>query len=151
MTRARTKNVVLYADDDADDRELMAEWLQPCRHLIELRLFNSGDALLEHLSELYYQDAEEPSLIVLDQNMPGRTGLQILESLRRDTRWAGLPAVLYTTSTMPHEVIAAERLNAGFITKPLNLTQRDIVLRQMLRFCEPALRERIQGFWSKGS
>src|SRR5579859_1342537 len=60
-----------------------------------------------------------PSLIVLDVNMPIMGGIEFLQSLRKEERYAGLPVVMLTTEGQPQLMQQAKSLGAkGWIVKP---------------------------------
>ena len=53
-----------------------------------------------------------PDLMLLDVNMPGIGGLELLEMIREDARWAALPVIVLTACTDPACVERAEQLGA---------------------------------------
>lgn len=59
------------------------------------------------------------NVILLDLNMPGLSGLEVLEQLKQSTRYQNIPVIVLTTSDAPTDREQAYRLGAsGFITKP---------------------------------
>jgi CheY-like chemotaxis protein len=59
---------------------------------------------------------------LLDWNLPGIRGEQILEHLKNDKRLRAIPVVIFTSSSSPADRLRATQLGAArFITKPLDI------------------------------
>lgn len=82
---------------------------------------NSGEALLQKVSEL---DAE---VILLDINMPGMNGIQVLNTLN-EQGFAG--EVVFTTAYSHHAVDAFENAAADYLLKPLNASRLQLALER---------------------
>lgn len=106
------------ADDDADDRLLIEDAFSDAGHDTCIALFEGGDTLLTGLQQAL-QDHELPHLILLDLNMPGRNGLEVLAQL---DAWPGLghiPIVMLTTSDNPVDVERCYQAGASsYLVKP---------------------------------
>lgn len=87
---------ILLAEDDLDDQKLFHDFLFQ-RDDIELMSFvENGEELLDTLgtiSEVKYL----PDLIILDQNMPKKNGIQTLQDLKNEDRYANINVVIYST------------------------------------------------------
>ena len=144
MTRSLPpKSLVLYADDDADDRLLITEIFADYASAVELRCFTDGEPLLQHLLSLD-PFAPRPCLVILDINMARLGGKEVLRRLRQTAGFEDLPVVLFSTSTLPSEQKFAQAFGAGFVTKPLYLGQVGQIIEEMLLHCSPELRDRIR-------
>jgi len=78
--------------------------------------------------------ATEPDLIVLDMMMPGRTGLEVLEELRVEPRFAKTPVVMLTARAQTVDRDAA--LDAGanrFLAKPFSPLELASIVEDLLR------------------
>ena len=137
------KSLVLYADDDADDRELLREAFDEFSSVVELVTFEEGKALLQYLKGVTPLQPK-PCLIILDVNMPGTDGKQALRLLRAMEEYSNVPAVLFTTSTLPSEAIFAQSYNAGFVTKPLHASQVHVIVDRLIDHCGEELKEKIK-------
>lgn len=71
--------------------------------------------------EAYEQlEADPPSAIVLDLNLPNMSGFRFLRLMRRDPAWQRIPVVVVTAFAFEEvEDLASERID-GFITKPFD-------------------------------
>lgn len=137
------KSLVLYADDDADDRELIREAFDEFSSIIDLVLFEEGKSLLDYVAGLGPLQPK-PCLIILDVNMHSLDGKQTLRRLRAMDDYAEVPVVLFTTSTLPSEAEFARTYNAGFVTKPLHGRQVNQIIDQLIDHCAKELREKIK-------
>jgi CheY-like chemotaxis protein len=128
------KSLVLYADDDPDDRELVKDAFREYAESIHLVTFPNGTELLQYVQGL--QPFEPlPCLVILDINMPLLNGKETLRKLRSLEGFADVPIVLFSTSTLPSEAAFAKSFEAGFVTKPLHNHQIHLLVDQMIRHC----------------
>lgn len=69
----------------------------------------------------YLREHPDVDIILLDLNMPGMSGLEALESLRQDPRFAGTRVVVLTAAGQAGHVERAQELGAlAVITKPFS-------------------------------
>jgi CheY-like chemotaxis protein len=115
---------ILIADDDADDRLLLERVLKQSRLYNDVRFVEDGEALLDYL----YQRgpygapgaAPRPGLILLDLNMPKKSGREALREIKADPNLRAIPIVMLTTSKTEEEIYRSYDLGANsFITKPV--------------------------------
>src|SRR5215207_2083878 len=112
------KNVVLYADDDPDDLELVKEAFSRYSKNVEVITVMDGSQVLSYLHRLKEEDPS-PCLVILDINMPMLNGKETLKKIREFPGLEKLPVVLFTTSSLPQDQVFARHYDAGFVTKPL--------------------------------
>ena len=105
---------ILYADDDADDCELLTEALMHIDPSISCILVNDGQQALA----LLQKSDKLPDTIFLDVNMPVMTGKQCLIEIKSNPRLCRIPVIMYSTSTNAEEKTELRRLGAfDFIHK----------------------------------
>ncbi|TCZ71377.1 response regulator [Flaviaesturariibacter aridisoli] len=136
------KSLILYADDDPDDRQLLTEVFADYGSILELLTFPDGDRLLAYVEGLRPLQPQ-PGLIILDLNMPVLDGIATLRHLRNLAHYDEVPIVLFTTSTQPHDALRARQYGAGFVTKPLTFAQVHQIVDQMLEHCPKELQEKV--------
>ncbi|MCD6064599.1 MAG: response regulator [Flavipsychrobacter sp.] len=113
----KLKHTVLIVDDDVDDRESIRDAFLENRHHHDYTFLTSGEHLIQHLAGSQAQ--EQPSLILLDLNMPGKDGREILKELKKDKVYQPIPIVVLTTSSSEKDRDVSYELGANcFITKP---------------------------------
>ena len=137
------KSIVLYADDDPEDRELVEEAFQPHKDHVEVIAFPNGMDLLSYVRNLGPLDPV-PCLIILDINMPLLNGRETLQQLRQMERFASVPIVLFTTSSMPQDRDFAQRYKAGFITKPIEIVQLERITDEFISHCNDEIQKKIR-------
>lgn len=109
---------VLIADDDADDRMLLANAFRDSRLPNPLHFVEDGEQLLEHL-QCGSNTPPLPGLIVLDLNMPRLSGREALHALKADPRLRHIPVVVLSTSDCQEESQRCATAGAcAYISKP---------------------------------
>jgi CheY-like chemotaxis protein len=110
------KVTILFADDDADDRQLFFEAVKEIDETITFIGAADGQ---EALLRLKNETLPLPDYIFLDLRMPGTNGQECLEEIKRDSRLAHIPVIVYTTSREVTESIKLKELGAvHFMSKP---------------------------------
>ena len=127
--------VILLAEDDPDDQELIRIAFSEVEGNYQLQVVNDGKEALEYLKAA----AQLPCLIVLDYNMPELNGAQVIQRLSADNRYRSIPKVILSTSSNP--LYIEESLNGGasaYKIKPHNFQQLIGIAREMIGLCHPA-------------
>jgi CheY-like chemotaxis protein len=106
---------ILVADDKASSRELVRTVLEHCGFEV-IEAADGAEAVR------MAQDSE-PQLILLDLQMPALDGFGVVETLRKEARFALTPIVALTASAMQGDREKALAAGfSGYITKPIRLT-----------------------------
>lgn len=90
---------ILLVDDIEDNRKLLEFDLEDDGH--KVLEADSGPAALELLK------TEKPDMILLDVNMPGMSGLELLDILKKDKKYQSIPVIMVTANDMDEEITAA--------------------------------------------
>ena len=111
------------AEDDPDDRALIMDAFQETRIQGELRVVKNGQELLDYLYNRgdfeITENAPKPQLILLDLNLPGVGGHEVLEEIKSHSTLRRIPVVVLTTSQDEQDVIRSYSAGASsYITKP---------------------------------
>jgi CheY-like chemotaxis protein len=131
---AKPINVLLVEDDEGDvvlTKEAFNEYLHN-----RLDVVGDGAAALAFLrKEPPYADAVTPDLVLLDLNLPGRDGRDILAEIKADDRISHIPVVVLTTSAAEEDVMGSYRAHANaYVTKPVELDGFIAAIRQIDHF-----------------
>ena len=86
---------ILVAEDDLDDQIIFHDFLQHRNDISFMPMAENGVALTEFLE--LAKETELPQFIILDQNMPKMCGLQTLQWLKKNQRYAHIPVMIYST------------------------------------------------------
>ena len=109
--KEKIKLHILIADDGETNRSLYKDMLEHLGHTVEV--VNDGDALLDRL----FSDGEEVDLVFSDNTMPGRTGLEVLQEIRSNSRLKKLPFILNTTDEEGYIEKDVELMDGVFVPK----------------------------------
>ena len=111
---------ILLVDDDPTDLFISRRVIERCRVARTIQATNGGPAALRHLRKCV-QLADYPSLILLDEKMPGLSGFAFLEACRANGYLpAGLTRVVLLTSSIdPCHRQRAAQCGVHFLEKPL--------------------------------
>lgn len=116
---------MLLVEDDPADIELTQNGVERSQAEIDLDWVMDGQSAMSYLmQEDPYQQKSRPNIILLDLNLPGIHGLQILESIKNNDILRMIPVIIFTTSDADLDVQKAYALGANcFIQKPSSLAQ----------------------------
>jgi CheY-like chemotaxis protein len=110
---------ILLAEDDADDQRLFLDFLNHRTDITLMPIVENGVELFELLQSLE-ESSLLPDLIILDQNMPKRNGVQTLELLKSTDDYQNIPVVVYSTYTDAQLIESCTGAGASIVTaKPL--------------------------------
>ncbi|UBV44171.1 response regulator (plasmid) [Deinococcus taeanensis] len=98
---------ILLVDDNEADRMLAEEAFDLLPAKVWVNLCATGDQALAWLRD---PGNPLPNVIVLDVNMPGMSGLDVLRAIREDPVLRPLPVVMLTTSDQPGDIQQAYEL-----------------------------------------
>jgi chemotaxis family two-component system response regulator Rcp1 len=112
---------ILLVEDNLADVRLTREALREVGRAVDLDVAGDGDEALAFLrGEGRHRDRRVPDLVLLDLNLPRKSGHDVLAEMRRDDRLRRLPVIVLTTSVSPSDVEHCYDLGANcYIVKPL--------------------------------
>jgi CheY-like chemotaxis protein len=123
---------LLIVEDSNEDFEALQRFLRRSSTLISIRRCISGEqalAFLNRTGDYIDQSAPRPGLIVLDLNLPGTDGREVLRQIKQDQNLKSIPVVVFTTSSNPKDIEDCYQFGANsYIVKPINFAQlkRDV-------------------------
>ena len=125
---------ILLGEDDADDQEMLKEVFASIDASFVLFFVSNGGEILSALEKL--KDDQMPCLIVLDYNMPGLNGADILRELGTNERYKRIPRIVWSTSTSEKfKKLCLELGAADYVIKPNNVNDLEKIARYMLSLC----------------
>jgi CheY-like chemotaxis protein len=126
------KNVILWADDDYDDLQMMQEILANKNKDFEIEEVHNGREALDYLE----QSSHLPCLIILDINMPILDGKETLSILKSTEKYKNIPVVMFTTSESELDKLYCSKFQTEMVTKPPTFTTLSSALDKLLNFCK---------------
>src|SRR5580692_9869216 len=124
---------VLLVEDDEGDVLMTREAFEYYKIRNRLHVVSDGDQALQFLRKAGpYADVPRPGLILLDVNLPRRSGLEVLAELKQDPELAVLPGGMLSTSQAEEDILRSYELHANaYVTKPVHLDNSSAASRQV--------------------
>lgn len=131
--------LILVADDDKDDCQLLKEALHESRLANAVFFTHDGEQILDYLHHRSpYEDRGKypmPGLILLDLNMPKKGGQEVLQEIKSDPKLRHIPVVVLTTSEAEEDILKSYELGVNsFVTKPISFSSLVEVVRELGRY-----------------
>ena len=127
---------ILLVEDSPTDVMMTREALEYYKVLNPLHVVEDGVEAMQYLRrEGKYCAAPRPGLIILDLNLPRKSGREVLEDVKTDPELMNIPVVVLTTSKSEEDVVRSYGLHANcYITKPIDFTKFVDVVRSISEF-----------------
>jgi CheY-like chemotaxis protein len=124
---------VLLVDDDLGDVLLVREAFEDHKVGNVLSVVSDGVEALRYVrAEGEHADAAQPDLILLDLNLPRKSGIEVLAEIKTDPLLSSIPVVVLTTSEAEEDIVRAYELHANaYITKPVDFEQFSRIVHQI--------------------
>lgn len=115
---------IFYADDDDDDLMLFNEAVEKIAQVsdkqINLHLHKNGQNLIENIKT----NKNNNGVVLLDINMPFKSGFQLLEEIRQEPEINMFPVVMYSTSSNQDYIDKSQKLGANvYVIKPYDYNE----------------------------
>lgn len=134
MTNHSTINCLL-VEDNPGDVELTRDSLSANKLLVNLHVVNDGEAALAYLHHALATQSVIPDLIILDLNLPRKSGKEVLAEVRQTVGLQTIPIVILTSSNAESDVARSYQLGANcYVTKPLSLEAFQIAVQSIEQF-----------------
>jgi CheY-like chemotaxis protein len=126
--------VILLVEDDPGHARLIEKNLRRSNFVNEIVKLTDGQSTLDYLFGNGSAHCAPPSqvLVLLDLNMPGVSGYQVLERLRANERTRHIPVIVLTTTDDAAEIRRCYELGCNvYITKPVDYEQFSEAIRRL--------------------
>jgi two-component system chemotaxis response regulator CheY len=111
----------IVTDDSRATRLILKKILEELK--FEVELMEDGGALLNTLTE------QTPDLCLIDWNMPGMNGTEVIRAMRSHPDWCDIPAILVTDEKLPDRIDSALEAGASaYLAKPFKAENLQQVL-----------------------
>jgi CheY-like chemotaxis protein len=138
MQKTWDNNLLLVAEDSDEDFEMLHLLMQQMQVRNPVCRFKNGDKVLDFLyREGDYQTEPRPlpSVILLDLNLPGTDGREILEQVKQDEGLREIPIVVFTTSSNPEDIEFCYQSGAnGYLVKPVDAVELEKRVEAFVEF-----------------
>ncbi len=130
---------LLVIEDSDEDFATLARMITKAQVSNPVYRCEDGEEAFDYLyHEGEYQDrsvSPRPSLIVLDLNLPGTDGREVLARIKQDQELQTIPVVIFSTSSNPKDVDACYRYGiSGYLVKPMNTSRLNQLVKTFLEY-----------------
>ncbi len=127
---------ILLVDDNPGDVRLTVEALKDGDVQNRLHTARDGKEAIAFLRrEGAYDGAPRPDLVLLDLNMPGVNGLQVLAEIKQDPVLRSIPVIILTGSHAMDDIVKTYDLDANcYVTKPDDFEQFILTVKSITDF-----------------
>jgi CheY-like chemotaxis protein len=127
---------VLLVEDDPGDVMLVREAFAADKVGNTLSVVSDGvEAMRFVRGEGEYAGAERPDLVLLDLNLPRKSGAEVLAEIKSDPHLSTIPVVVLTTSQAEEDVLRSYEMHANaYVTKPVDFDRFGEIVRQIDEF-----------------
>jgi CheY-like chemotaxis protein len=131
--RASPRAEILLVEDHPGDVRLAREALRDAKIDNDLHVVSDGVEALDFLRRQgRHVGAVRPDLVLLDLNLPRRSGREVLEEMKRDPDLSSMPVAVVTASDAERDACRSLELGAvGYMTKPIDFRQLATVVRSV--------------------
>jgi CheY-like chemotaxis protein len=116
---------ILLVEDNPGDVRLVQEVFQEGKIYNKLEIARDGEeAMLFLRRQGRYLNMNTPDLVLLDLNLPKKSGDQVLAEIKNDARLRKIPVIVLTASQAEEDIAKAYNHYANcYLTKPIDLEQ----------------------------
>jgi two-component system response regulator len=124
---------VLLVEDDPGDVLLIREAFADHKVGNVLTVVSDGVEAMRFIrGEGEHADAERPDLVLLDLNLPRKSGAEVLAEIKGDPTLSTIPVIVLTTSEAEEDVLRSYKLHANaYITKPVDFDRFKAIVQQI--------------------
>ncbi len=129
-----TKSLILLAEDDIDDAELLQDAIILLAPHIEVAIVNNGQKVADFLSSC--PDEKLPAAIVIDYHMSRYNGPELLEWICGHERLTAIPKFVWGTLDQETYIERCRRIGAvNYFVKPGNATGIQQIAQSIVAHC----------------
>lgn len=124
---------ILLVDDSPTDAAILSAALDDVGCQWPLQIAQTGDEALALLGKI--DSNAHPQLILLDLNLPGKTGHEVLREIKCNIVWQAIPIIVLSSSATPNDIYKSYQLHANaYITKPTNFSDYQLIAQKIYDF-----------------
>lgn len=127
---------ILLVEDNPGDIRLTEKAFKDAHVKNDIHTVRRGGEVLDFLHQRGdFKHAVRPDTVLLDLNLPGRNGKEVLEEIRATPKLKPIPVIVLTSSTADEDIIksCAKHANA-FLTKPVDADEFVDLVRSISEF-----------------
>lgn len=137
MKNSRTRHAIeiFLIDDNPGDIRLTKEALKEAKLCQNLRMASAGTEALAMLRQWSEEEGALPDVILLDVNLPGMDGLDVLAEIKSDNKLKRIPVIMLSTSTAEKDLLRAYEGYANcYLVKPVSFEEFVAEITSLIHF-----------------
>jgi two-component system, chemotaxis family, chemotaxis protein CheY len=105
-----------------DDSSVVRKIIRAATDVLEFQLSEAEDG--QHALEVLGELEGQVDLILLDWNMPGMNGYELLKKLKSDVKYKSIPVMMVTTESSKSNIVSAIQAGAAnYMVKPFSMDE----------------------------
>jgi CheY-like chemotaxis protein len=125
---------ILLIEDNEGDVLLTTEALEETSLIRELRVIRDGEAAIKFFERIT-APADLPDLVLLDINLPKKSGHEVLVYIKGTENLSHIPVIMLTTSSSEKDILRCyNSLVNCYLVKPLEVTEFMDLIKKMGEF-----------------
>lgn len=114
---------VLLVEDNPGDVTLIKEILLENAPHINLNVIMNGEEAISYLFRKDgFEEIKTPELIILDLNLPKKSGKEILEEIKDDPGLSSIPIIIFSSADIDENIFTNQKYNIKYyLVKPIAL------------------------------
>jgi two-component system, response regulator len=130
-----TNSPILVVEDCDEDYDTLIHAFRKTGIKSDIYHASSGDECLAILHNKFSMNVVQPSLILLDLNMPGMDGRETLHAIKSDNTFKNIPVVVFTTSSNPRDITKCYEYGANaYHVKPIQYPDHIRILEAIFQY-----------------
>ena len=128
---------LLLVEDNPADTELIHEIIEETsKNKFKIDNIDNGNEAMKYLlKEGEYENAITPDLIILDLNLPLKSGKEILREIKQNKTISSIPVIIVSSSTLEKEIKTSYEMGASsYLVKSLDLKEFKEKIKALLDF-----------------
>lgn len=127
---------LLLVEDNPADVYLIRRALKNCETRLQLTVLEDGSQALAYMRKREpYTKAATPDLVLLDLNLPKRSGFDVLQEIKNNDGLKHIPVVVLTTSSSRQDIEKSYAMNANsLVTKPIEPDAFQAAVLQIVQY-----------------
>lgn len=129
-------STLLLIEDSPTDAAILTAAFQSIGWRGQLQVAVNGPEALAWLDQVTVSGSMVlPQLILLDLNLPGKTGHEVLRAIKSHPHWQQIPILVLSSSSNPSDIQESYRLHVNaYLAKPTNLENYQLIAQRILDF-----------------
>jgi chemotaxis family two-component system response regulator Rcp1 len=133
---------ILVVEDNEAERLIMQEAFKEANVQHDVQMVNNGVEVLD-LLQGKGDFQSDPDLIILDLNMPGKNGLEVLSEIKSSSKWKHIPVLIFSNSEYSGDICRCYTLGVNaYLNKPADFQgfvdlarMIDVFWFKLVRYC----------------